>query len=262
MPKLDPDTAPLHKDIKVLHARLKKALTKKSVEHIQDCLAASFGSQVHMSRAYNKYQNECQQLNWRCEVIEPYRNILLSTSVQLSFDEEDALADMVINDKWIYAAQFPQPLTLSIHEAWAKKLVHVTQLLAQPEGSTPAIFDWWNEDQTIEHLGWLLSDEEKESSTLDPHAIGDHYAERARLVITALENEPEQAALHWPTLAPWLQAMRGLMPPPPFCSDNDLVDTAGWTLWSQTLRTLRLQQPSEALALPPAFDDPAPLPHG
>ena len=169
---------------------------------------------------------------------------------------------MVINDKWIYAAQFPLPLTQSIHEAWAKKLVHVTQLLAQPEGSTPAIFDWWNENQTIEHLGWLLSDEEKESSTLDPQAIGDHYGTRALLVITALENEPEQADLHWPTLAPWLQAMRGLMPPPPFCSDSDLVDTAGWTLWSQTLRTLRLQQPSEALELPPAFDDPAPLPHG
>lgn len=249
MPKLDPDVAPLHKEIKAHHARFKKAVAKKSAEHIASCLAASFASHVRTSSYYTGNQNECEHIGWRCEVIEPYRNILLNTSVSLSFNEEGVVSDTVFNDTWIYAAQFPLPLTLSIHDAWAKKLAHVVQLLAQPEGTTPAIFDWWNEDQTVEHLGWLLSDEEKENKILDPDAVSDMHAERMQLVMRALDQEPEQAALHWPALAPWLQAMRGLMPVP-----GD-VDSPGWTSWSRTLRALRLQPTPEVIALPHAFDE-------
>lgn len=254
MPKLDPDVAPLSKEIKAHHARFKKAVAKKSVEHIQTCLAASFASYAHQSSYYTGNQNECNHINWRCEVIEPHKNILLGVSVALAFNEEGRVSNVVFSDTWIYAAMFPLPLTLSIHEAWAKKLAHVVQLLAQPEGSTPAIFDWWNEEQTVEHLGWLLSDEEKESRTLDPDATSDIHAERMQLVVQALEQEPEQAALHWPTLAPWLRAMQDLLPPPQ-ALDSGAVDIQSWTAWSRTLRALRLQPSSEVLALPQDFDE-------
>lgn len=254
MPKLDPDVAPLSKEIKAHHARFKKAVAKKSVEHIKACLAASFASRAYSSTYYTGNQNECANLSWQCEVIEPYRNILLHTSVALAFNEQEVVSNVVFNDNWIYAAQFPLPLTQSIHEAWAKKLAHIVQLLAEPEGFTPAIFDWWNEEQMVEHLGWLLSDEEKESNALDPDAVCEIHTDRLQRVMESLDKEPEQATLHWPTLAPWLQTMRALMPPPAPLDTGD-VDGAQWAVWSRTLRALHVKPTPEALALPAAFDE-------
>lgn len=248
--RIDPDAAPLYKEIKPLHAQFKKAMKGKSAVHFLECLKTVFGSQFDRYNMTDSNHNEHEEISWCCPVPAKSIKAIFDLSVVIHLDDDSNFTQLVVNDKWIYGALLPLSLKMDLHSAWMEQLNHVTEMLNAKPSAKQSYFNVWDENTTLERLGLHMDNDTdgKQVVLLDSPA----EALALRSAMGFLQTESARAMTVWPALAPWLNAMQTLEPAPNPLADSCNVEL--WQAWSNLLKGIYLQKNQQStMALPDSF---------
>ena len=246
--RIDPDAIPLYKELKPVHARLKKALKDKSSTHVEKCLSSVFGSSLDRSAVTDKDYNTHEAMSWMCPI--PARSIgaIFQASAVVHLDDDSNTTHLVMKDNWIYGALLPLGLKIDLHTAWMKQLGYVIETLKQTPGQRLPAFNVWDQKTMIEHIGFCMGEDARGNATI--FEVSPPEALALRSAVNLLLQEPERAMHKWPDFAPWLNAMQTLTPSPAL----DHQDTKSWQSWADTLKNIYLHDSANsAIALPESF---------
>lgn len=248
--RIDPDAAPLYKELKPLHTQLKKAMKGKSAARVLECLNTVFGSNFDRYNMTDRNHNEHEEISWCCPVLAKSIGAIFEASVIVHLDDDSNFTQLVMHDKWIYGALLPLSLKMDLHSAWIEQLNHVTNMLNAVPSTKQSYFNVWGETAMLERLGFqmenVLDGEPAVLVATPPEALA------LRAAMGFLQVEPARANNVWPALASWLNAMQTLAPAPdPLFSLNNIEL---WQAWSTSLKSVYLQKGKQStMALPDSF---------
>lgn len=248
--RIDPDAAPLYKEIKPLHSQFKKAMKGKSVARVLDCLKTIFGSHCSRYNMTDNNHNDHEEISWCCPVLAKSIGAIFETSVIVHLDDDSNFTHLVVNDKWIYGALLPLSLKMDLHSAWVEQLNHVTEMLNTKSSAKQSYFNVWDENTTLERLGLRMDNGPDGEQVVFLDSPAEALALRAAMGF--LQTESARATAYWPALAPWLNAMQTLDPAPDPLSDLNNIEL--WQAWSSLLKGIYLQKNQQpTMELPDSF---------
>ena len=254
--KVDPDAAPLYKDIKKMHAALNKAVKQQPVEHVLRALMSVFGSTSYRCTMTDKNSNDYEDVNWSGPILARSIGAVFNASITVHLDDDSNATGVDMQDQWLYGALLPLGLKIELHDSWKEVLQCVTERISGPTQPHFELFHTWDEKTLVENLGWVP--DEDDFSKVDP--VNEHQAETARCVVKALHTDPDLSGLAWPAVAPWLHAMQMLSPPPEDSASLESLGnrTVDWEPWASSLKRMYLTSNTQTIVLPAEFSEPSP----